>query len=325
MEEQRERPGFKKRLFGFIDRTYADHVGAYAAQAAYFLILAFIPFILFLTTLLRYTPLTYNDMRTAIVSVMPQSFQSFVLQIVVDVYRRSDAILPIAALAALWSAGKGLQAITNGLNTIYHIKETRGWLIIRIYSVAYTLMFSVAVILTLLLLVLGRQIQLLVMEYNEFLSNLISTLLGLRLLLVFGILFLIFLILFRYLPNRRATFKSQVPGAFLTAVAWMIFSYFFSLYFEVFPAFSNMYGNLTALILIMLWVYFCMMIMLFGAEINSYFESDLRKARVAMKKMLRVEKKNERIAKKRAEKEARAKDLGIQSGEPKSGDHGAGV
>ena len=40
-------------LFGFMERVSGDHVGAYATQAAYFLIMSFIPCILFLTTLGR--------------------------------------------------------------------------------------------------------------------------------------------------------------------------------------------------------------------------------------------------------------------------------
>ena len=109
-------------LFGFMERVSGDHVGAYATQAAYFLIMSFIPCILFLTTLVRYTPLTYNVVRDAIVAFIPENLQSFVLGIVVDVYKRSTAIVPLSAIVALWSAGKGMQSIINGLNTIYHVK-----------------------------------------------------------------------------------------------------------------------------------------------------------------------------------------------------------
>ena len=124
-------------LFGFMERVSGDHVGAYATQAAYFLIMSFIPCILFLTTLVRYTPLTYNVVRDAIVAFIPENLQSFVLGIVVDVYKRSTAIVPLSAIVALWSAGKGMQSIINGLNTIYHVKETRNWLLTRICSILY--------------------------------------------------------------------------------------------------------------------------------------------------------------------------------------------
>ena len=39
-------------------RLNEDHVGAYAAQSAYFILLSFIPFVLLVVTLVKYTPLT---------------------------------------------------------------------------------------------------------------------------------------------------------------------------------------------------------------------------------------------------------------------------
>ena len=146
MERKKEKQSVIGLLLGFMDRVSGDHVGAYATQAAYFLIMSFIPCILFLTTLVRYTPLTYNVVRDAIIAFIPENLQSFVLGIVVDVYRRSTAIVPLSAFVALWSAGKGLQSIINGLNTIYHVKETRNWLLTRIYAVFYTLSLVIALI-----------------------------------------------------------------------------------------------------------------------------------------------------------------------------------
>ena len=117
-----EKKNIIQLMLGFVRRANGDHVSAYAAQAAYFLIMSFIPFILFLTTLIRYTPLSYNVVRDAIIGFVPGNLQTFVLSIVVEVYKRSTAIVPLSALMALWASGKGMQAITNGLNTIYSCK-----------------------------------------------------------------------------------------------------------------------------------------------------------------------------------------------------------
>ena len=94
MEKRKEKRSIIGLLLGFMDRVSGDHVGAYATQAAYFLIMSFIPCILFLTTLVRYTPLSYNVVRDAIIAFIPENLQSFVLGIVVDVYKRSTAIVP---------------------------------------------------------------------------------------------------------------------------------------------------------------------------------------------------------------------------------------
>ena len=266
-----------------------------------FLILSFIPCILFLTTLVRYTPVTYNMVRDAIVAFVPENIQSFVLGIVVDVYKRSTAIVPISAIVALWSAGKGMQSLINGLNTIYHVKETRNWLITRIYAVFYTFSLVVALIICLLMLVLGNRIQELAAMYVPFVGKVLGRILGARTELVFAVLFLVFLMLYKLLPNRKATLKSQVPGALIIAVAWSIFSYGFSFYFEIFPGFSNMYGNLTTIIMVMIWLYFCMNLFLYGAEINAYFEKDFRKAHRSVKGMIDHERERRLKAKEAVE------------------------
>ena len=302
MDKKKEKQSVVQLIRGFMQRANGDHVGAYAAQAAYFLIMSFIPFILFLTTMIRYTPLTYNMVSEAIRAFVPHKIQNFVLTIVSEVYGRSTAVVPISAIMALWSAGKAMQSLTNGLNTIYHVKETRNWLMTRLYAVVYTFMFSVAIIASLLLLVLGNQIQAMALKYIPFVGKIIGKVIGARTALVFAGLFLIFLILYKMLPNRKATFKSQVPGAVLIAAGWSLFSYFFSLYFELFPGFSNMYGSLTALIMVMLWLYICMNLLLYGAEINSYFEKQFRLAQASVREMLSREHEE---AEKEIEKEKR--------------------
>ena len=277
MDKKKEKQSVLQLLFGFMDRANGDHVGAYAAQAAYFLIMSFIPFILFLTTIIRYTPLTYNMVSETIRAFVPHNIQNFVLTIVSEVYGRSTAVVPISAIMALWSAGKAMQSLTNGLIT-------------RMYAVVYTFLFSIAIIASLLLLVLGNQIQIMAGKYVPFLGRIIGKIIGARTALVFAGLFLIFLILYKMLPNRKATFKSQVPGALLIAAGWSLFSYFFSIYFDMFPGFSNMYGSLTALIMVMLWLYICMNLLLYGAEINAYFEKQFRMAQASMREMLSRER-----------------------------------
>ena len=302
MKRKKEKQSVIQLLVGFMDRISSDHVSAYAAQAAYFLILSFIPFVLFLTTFIRYTPLTYNLVRDAIIGFVPNNLQSFLLGILGDVYMRSSAIAPITAVIALWSAGKGMQSITNGLNTIYHVKETRNWLITRIYSVVYTMLFVISLIVSLTLLVLGTRIQAAIAKHFPFIGDILGRIIGARTLLVFAVLFFVFLFLYKVLPNRKATFKSQIPGAFITAVAWSVFSYGFSIYFELVPNFSNMYGNLAAIFMVMLWLYGCMNLVLYGAATNAYFEKQFRMAQASVREMISRDRETKEASKKEDDK-----------------------
>ena len=292
-EKKKSRKRKKEVLLGYVNRTMTDHVGAYAAQAAYFIMLSFIPFILFITTLIRYTDMSYNMLSDLIRSIIPHSLQDYVMELVSEVYNRSSAVVPITALLALWSAGKAIQSLINGLNTIYHVKETRNWLINRVYAVFYTMLFGLAIVSSFLVLVVGDTLVDMLLPHIPHLMLTAIGVFGARTMLVCIIVFVIFMFLYKVLPNRPATLKSQAPGAAIIAVAWTIFSNLFSLYFELFPSFSRMYGSLTALIIMMFWLYWCMLFVLFGAEINAYFENQFRIAQQSMRELINESRRDE--------------------------------
>ena len=87
------------------------------------------------------------------------------------------------------------------------------------------------------------------------------------------ILALLFAVLYTYLPNRKMAFIRQLPGAVFTSVAWAVFSYVFSIYLEYASNMSVLYGSLTTLVVVMLWLYFCMYLLFIGAEINQYLSA----------------------------------------------------
>ena len=78
-----------------------DHVGAYAAQSAYFFMLCMIPIILLLITMVQYTPVTKADVMTAVIQVFPTSVDSMITSIVNQVYNQSSGIIPITVVVAL--------------------------------------------------------------------------------------------------------------------------------------------------------------------------------------------------------------------------------
>lgn len=264
---------------GFVKRTGLDHLGAYAAQASYFIILSFIPFIMLLMTLVQYTPVSRADVQTAILNVSPEAFHSLIQMILEEIYSKSVAIVSMTAVTAVWSAGRGIMAITNGLNSIYHVEETRNYVWMRLRSAAYTVFFILTIILSLVLLVFGNRIHGILIEYAPILAKVSGFLISIRTVGTLCILTVVFLCLYRFLPNRKTTFKRQLPGAVLTAGAWTIFSFVFSLYIDNFSRISYMYGSLTTLVIVMLWLYSCMYIVLLGAEINAYFEGHFRSAK----------------------------------------------
>ena len=207
-----------------------DHVGAYAAQTAFFFMLCMIPIILLLLTMVQYTPVTKADVMTAVIQVFPSSVDSLITSIVNQVYNQSSGIIPITIVVALWSAGKGVLAMSSGLNCVYNCRETRNY---------FFLMAD--------WLIRARNI-------------------------ITPIVMIIFLLLiYKFLPNRRDMYRRQLPGAVFSTLGWMVISWVFSVYVDVFRGFSSMYGSLTTIMLIMMWMYFCMYCILIGGELNVMF------------------------------------------------------
>lgn len=284
---------YLKIIFGFMDRLKQDHVAAFAAQAAYFILLSFIPFLMLLLTMVQYIP-PIRDQKIVtdmLLQIMPDTgdFRDFLLNIISEVYAKGTAVVPVSAIITLWSAGKGVQALTNGVNAIYHVKETRNYVVMRIRSAIYTLFFIIAVIVSLVLLVFGNSIQNLLSRYIPVLGRITAYIIGMRTVISLCILVCIFLLVYKFLPNRKAGWKTQIPGAVISAVAWSLYSLGFSIYIDVYDGLSNMYGSLTTVILILLWLYFCMYIMLIGAEINAYFEDRFRQLRQMATEKIRTE------------------------------------
>lgn len=255
----------------------ANHVGAYAAQSAYFFVLCMIPIILLMLTMVQYTPVTKADVMTAVIQVFPSSIDSMITSIVNQVYNQSTGIIPVTIIVALWSAGKGVLAMTSGLNCIYSCKETRNYIVLRIRASVYTVLFIVVIILLLVLSVFGNTLNLFVAEHIPFLRRAADWLIMSRTFITPTVLVIFSLMIYKFLPNRqdspfRNRFRDQLPGAMFTAVGWMAISWVFSVYLDIFKGFSSMYGSLTTIVLVMLWMYFCMYCILLGAQLNVLME-----------------------------------------------------
>ena len=249
------------------------HVGAYAAQTAYFLMLSLIPIILLLLTLIKYTPVTKADVMTAVIQVFPSSVDSLITSIVNQVYNQSMGVVPLTLIVTLWSAGKGVLALTTGLNCVYKCNETRNYVILRIRATVYTVMMILVIIFLLVLAVFGNTLNIFIGRHIPIMAGIADKMLELRSIITPVVMIIFSLIIYKFLPNRKCKFWSQIPGAVFATIGWMIISWIFSVYVDIFTGFSSMYGSLTTIVLIMLWMYFCMYSTLLGGEVNMRLEN----------------------------------------------------
>ncbi len=262
----------KDFLFKIIGYILDDRVSVYAAQVSFFVIISAIPIIMLLIPLLQFLiPVSRETVTSTILAVLPNTaeVQDFVVSLLNDVYTNSaGTIISVSVITTLWAASKGIYSLQQGLNSIACIKETRNIVVQRLLSIVYTLGFIFVLIFTFGVLLFGNRIQLILETWLPHLAQFSGLIIVFRTGLSIGLFMLFFVLIYTILPNKRLPFWQQIPGAAFTTVGWLIFSYVYSLYIDHVANFSYVYGSLTAIILLMLWLYICMNIVLLGAELN---------------------------------------------------------
>ncbi|MBR3646398.1 MAG: YihY/virulence factor BrkB family protein [Lachnospiraceae bacterium] len=265
---------FFRRLFRFpirlVVRINEDKVGIYTGQAAFFMFLSFFPLIMLVLNLVSRTNLIPDYIiPNYIEKHLPFSIQGYRLNIINQFQNASSStLISISAMLAIWAASKGAMAIISGLRLVLDSDKTKNWFILRIQSILYTLLLLISIIISMILVVFGNSIFWKAASENPFLYNFASLYTISRYVIVLVILTLFFAWIFKIGANSALKYSDMIPGAMFTTIGWMIFSYLFSIYIENISSFSYMYGSIAAVIIIMMWLYFCMYILFIGAEVN---------------------------------------------------------
>lgn len=269
-----------KRIFlqicKFIICVVDDNIGLYAAQASFFIIISLIPFIMLLLALLKFfIPINEIDIINTVQSYVPSQISQWVYTITDEIFTKSSdiSIISVTAITTLWLASRGFMALYSGLNNVSGIKDMPNYFYCRFVSLVYTLCFLLALFLSIILFGFGNNIQKFLNGRFTALYNISSLIINLRILIFMTLVSLCFAAFYTILPNKKIKFKKQLPGAVMASVGWMAFSYAYSIYIEYFSNYSYVYGSLAAIVFLMLWLYFCMNIFLYGAEFNKILES----------------------------------------------------
>lgn len=256
----------------FLNKMKEDAVSAYAAQVAFFIMMSAFPFIMLVLTLVQYLPVTEEMLVAMAQETIPDVLNGYVISLIEEIFAQpSVAIISVTFVAAIWAASKSFLAIIRGCNSVYGIRETRDYIRLRLAASLYTIVFAVIIVVTLAVMVFGNTIVMAVINRFPVLSEMALLIISLRTAVGFGILFVFFLALYVFIPDRKGKVIKEIPGALLTSVGWISFSYIFSFYIDNFANF-NTYGSLTAIVFLMLWLYACMYMFFVGGEINVWLQ-----------------------------------------------------
>ena len=274
-------------ILKMIARYKQHNVSALASQLAYDLLLSFFPFLIFLLSLLGHSFLNANEVLTALQVVMPHEVYMLVANTVRNVLQtRNSKLLSASLVFTLYTASRGFRAITYGLNRAYEQRKKRNYFNLIIASIIMMISFVGLIMFILAFLVFGEAI-----------SNGLQKWLGLKWILfdyihllrypvaLFSMIFVL-AAMYRFIPDRRSTWREVLPGAIFATVGWLVSSFAFSFYVSNFSKYSSLYGTIGVIIVLMLWLYLTSIIILLGGELNAILiqENEANNNRYIIKK-----------------------------------------
>jgi membrane protein len=178
------------------------------------------------------------------------------------------AAFALGAAIAIWSANAGMKALFDGINVAYNETEKRPYLPRTVLTYIATLS---AIVFVVAITVIGIAVP--VIFHLVGVHHLADVWKPLRWLAMLAMAALAFTLAYRFGPSRAPPRWRWVAfGGLFAAVAWMAGSLGFSWYLNTFTHLGVTYGSLGAMIGLMLWVWFSVMIILLGAELNSEIE-----------------------------------------------------
>ena len=253
-------------------------VPLYAANASFYIILSVFPAVMLIVGLLPYIGYSQEDLLSAMSGVVPTVLEPLIARVISDMSENSSrALISLTAILAIWSSSRGVYYIQMGLNSIYKVRESRNYFYRRAISMVYTVLLIIALLLTLVMQGFGRDIADFLRTQNVPVFHFIVRILDFRELIILLLLTCLFAGIFCALPNQKQKFFGVLPGAALSALGWLIFTYGFSIYARFSGSYSLLYGSLSIIAIGMLWLYICICILFYGCVFNLWLAERKKK------------------------------------------------
>lgn len=272
------RPIFRRRwspvrevLEQSLRRFFTEDSLAVSASIAYHSLLSIFPFVLLLMTLSGFY--IQESELTGRLSLVFERYlpvrTEFILQNLQGLSRAYGRVGIISLLLLLWSSSGIFLPLEKALNRAWEAKTNRSWL--RRHLLALEMAIVIGIIVFLSSVVVGVNVYIhnwVRIGTQLFPSTLVSLAYhSLIMLMSFSLTLLMFVVLFKGLPNRPMKLSQVLPSALLTAIFWEAARSLFTL---LLPSFNyrRVYGPIGAAVALMTWVYISSAVTLFGAQVS---------------------------------------------------------
>ena len=261
----------KKRLKMVGKVLSREELGILPASLTYYFVLAIIPMLTIMVLIASSFNISIDRVAVLINDILPSKISSFIIDVVAG--KGFDGNVGFFNIVALFVASNGTYAIIKTANNLYKVKDSD---LIKDRIKSLIILFIIILLLIFLIVVpmFGENILLLIQKSKIF-SIITDEVIFIVNLTKWPITFFIILfnikLIYTLSPSKRLLSKNTTIGALITTILWMTYSVIFVYYLEYFANYDILYGNLSSLIILMIWLYTLAFVFVLGMIINTYY------------------------------------------------------
>jgi len=276
-----------------------DKAPQLGAALAYYTVFSLAPLILLLLAIVgaifRHDPAGGSNKIT---QQMSYFLDPSALQVVQSIAQSASqpgksTIATIIGIAlALFGASGVFGQLQDALNTIWGVKAKPGrgiWGFLRNRFLSFAMVAGIC-----FLLLVSLAMEALLKGFSHYVQSVLpgGTVVALTVYLIFdfGVVVLLFAMIFKFLPDVKIQWRDVWIGAVMTAILFGVGKWLLGLYLGSGAA-GSAYGAASSLITLLLWVYYSSQILLFGAEFTQVYAARAGRAFKPSEYAVRVETK----------------------------------
>src|SRR5881275_1736637 len=278
-----KRASFFSNSFGLLKQTFSewleDKAPQLGAALAYYTVFSLAPLVLVLLAVVglifRNDPGgAWNKITEQMSYFLDKSAVEVVQNIAQKAAQPNKSLLAtiIGILLALFGASGVFGQLQDALNTIWGVKAKPGlgiWAFLRARFLSFAMVAGIC-----FLLLVSLAIEALLKGFSHYLQSVlpggIAIAVTVYLVFDFGVIVLLFAMIFKFLPDVKIQWRDVWIGAVMTAVLFGVGKWALGFYLGSGTA-GSAYGAASSLITLLLWVYYSSQILLFGAEFTQVY------------------------------------------------------
>ena len=260
------------RLLIQLARRYASHdISHQGAALAYYLLFASFPLLIFISSLIAQLHLDF----TLIVNTLAPILPAHILILAEDYLHYvsnhlSVSIIWFSAIFSVWFPMRATFCLLHAVRRAHDLPAPKNHLRYTFKVLFFTVLLLFCLILTLLLITLSERLIGALGLTGSF-GRLWSVL---RFAALGAVVFVALSALYAAAQDKPRHKRAILPGAALATLSWITLSFCYSVYAENFSNYSTVYGALSTIVVLMIWLYLTALTLILGAELNHTILSD---------------------------------------------------